>query len=75
MSINSTKELYQQLIADSRTAGLKYEKLSPSYACENYQVLANPDDLSPDEIVAVLDQGNTNFGYRHSGNFYTIYID
>ena len=52
-----------------------FSDLGYSYANHSYRVHSNPYNLSDDEIALVLDGGNLCFGYRRSGDVFTIYID
>ena len=52
-----------------------FSGLGYGYANHSYRVHSNPYNLSDDEIALVLDGGNLCFGYRRSGDVFTIYID
>lgn len=68
-------ELHQVLLATGKAENLKYDKLEPTYACIHFEILANPDNLTEDELVAICDEGSYNFGHRIEGNKLTIYVD
>ena len=52
-----------------------FSGLGYGYANHSYRIHSNPYNLSDDEIALVLDGGNLCFGYRRSGDVFTIYID
>ena len=52
-----------------------FSDLGYGYANHNYRIHSNPYNLSDDEIALVLDGGNLCFGYRSSGDVFTIYTD
>ena len=52
-----------------------FSDLGCGYANHSYRVHSNPYNLSDDEIALVLDGGNLCFGYRRSGDVFTIYTD
>ena len=52
-----------------------FSDLGYGYANHIYRIHSNPYNLSDDEIALVLDGGNLCFGYRRSGDVFTIYTD
>ena len=52
-----------------------FSDLGYGYANHSYRIHSNPYNLSDDEIALVLDGGNLCFGYRRSGDVFTIYTD
>lgn len=52
-----------------------FSGLGYGYANHSYRIHSNPYNLSDDEIALVLDGGNLCFGYRRSGDVFTIYTD
>lgn len=68
-------EIFQKLKTEGKVERFKYKSLGPTYACANYEILENPDNLTGQEMVAIVDKGNYNFGYRIEGRKIIVYTD
>lgn len=54
---------------------LEYEYVKSEYARQTYEIYANPDNLSDDEVALIV-SGGFHYGYRKQGeNLFVIYTD